>query len=496
MKNHLICIILSFISVFGCTVPPSQPYPQTAANSQTQSTVTQPTTQTQPQLTIPEIMVQAVDQAFRNINRSSRIALVNFATASPEISDALLRILEHTLVEKDFIVVDRSELDRIRAEQNLQLSGDVDDNTAVSIGRFVGADVIVTGAVDALRQIGIRVLNTQTAIVVGTSLLPLPASITIEPARQGVQRTTQMTTRTTPTNETNPIQLIPGAIIPQGNTLAEQLSWISNQGGNGTTYDIVINSDVSLLSTTVSTRGRNISINIRSENSSHPRTIQLMGQGSLFILDANITLILQDIIIRGHSNNNRALVFIGPSKLILDTGSKIVGNTNISGYGGGVRLDSGIIELNDGSEISGNIVSGTYAYGGGIYASNRSTVTINGGKITGNSASDRGTYPNGGGLFLASNSTGMMSGGEISRNRVTHNGGGVHTSQGTTFIKRARPGNDTSGIIYGNVGENANIAGRRGQAIFHDMHPATSLMRNITLGYYDEINTAVNVGWQ
>lgn len=150
--------------------------------------------------------------------------------------------------------------------------------------------------------------------------------------------------------------------------------------------------------------------------------------------------------------------------------------------------------MNDGAEISGNIVSGVYAYGGGIYAGNRSTVTINGGRISGNSASDSGTYPNGGGIFLTDNSTGIMSGGEISRNRVSHNGAGVHTGRGSIFIKRANPGSSTSGIIYGNAGENANIAGRRGQAIFHDN--SSGYMRNTTLGYYDEINTAINAGWQ
>ena len=189
MKTYMICIIISLL-LLGCVTPPPP-------NFVTTTTHTQQTTQTE--ITIPDIMNQLVEQGFRNINKSSRIALVNFATASPDMSDALLRTLEHTLVETGFIVVDRSELDRIRAEQNLQLSGDVDDNTAVSIGRFVGADVIVTGAIDALRQIGIRILNTQTAIVVGTSLRPLPANINIQPARQNVQITTQTTTTGTQT---------------------------------------------------------------------------------------------------------------------------------------------------------------------------------------------------------------------------------------------------------------------------------------------------------
>ena len=155
-----------------------------------------------PLITIPELIAQAVEQAFREINKTSRIALVNFATGNVEISEALLGVLEHTLVEQRFIVVDRSELDRIRVEQAFQLDWEVDDNTAVNIGRFVGAEVIVTGSVDALKQLRIRVLNTETAIVVGTSLIPLPAHISIEPSRQAAQRTTQITPRTSQTPAT------------------------------------------------------------------------------------------------------------------------------------------------------------------------------------------------------------------------------------------------------------------------------------------------------
>ena len=112
---------------------------------------------------ITDIMSDAVAQAFRNVIKSSRIALVNFATGSPDMSDALLGTLEHILVGNGFIVLDRSELDRIRAEQAFQLSWEVDDQTALSIGRFIGAEVIVTGTIDALRQLRLRVLNTQTA---------------------------------------------------------------------------------------------------------------------------------------------------------------------------------------------------------------------------------------------------------------------------------------------------------------------------------------------
>jgi hypothetical protein len=76
--------------------------------------------------------------------------------------------LEYHLVENDHVVIDRSQLDQIRKEQNLQISGEIDDNHAVSIGKIAGADIIITGAVTGrgdLRRLRVRAMNTQDAQV-------------------------------------------------------------------------------------------------------------------------------------------------------------------------------------------------------------------------------------------------------------------------------------------------------------------------------------------
>ena len=232
-------------------------------------------------------------------------------------------------------------------------------------------------------------------------------------------------------------------------------------------------------------------------------------------MDTNITLTLQDIVLKGHSNNNVALVLIGSGgKMILNSGSKVTGNTNTSNTarGGGIHVDRGILELNDGAEISGNTVRGGSSvdphrdgfgawdgHGGGIYAGSRSTVTIRGGLISENKSETRGgSY--GGGIFVIGGSTVSMTGGIISKNSCTvgiagyRNGGGVFVyDSASTFIKKADPGSDTSGIIYGSVGANANTATDGGHAIFR--YFANPQQRNTTLSYYDEISTASNFGW-
>ena len=63
-------------------------------------------------------------------------------------------------------VVERRDLDIIRREQNFQLSGDVDDETAVSIGRMAGAQIVITGSIlpfGPVRFLNLRALDVETA---------------------------------------------------------------------------------------------------------------------------------------------------------------------------------------------------------------------------------------------------------------------------------------------------------------------------------------------
>ncbi|MDR2445546.1 MAG: CsgG/HfaB family protein, partial [Spirochaetaceae bacterium] len=69
------------------------------------------------------------------------------AAKDSEVSEFIAGELEFIMVENGYTLIDRSELDRIRKEQALQMSGEVDDNLAVSIGKIAGANVIITGAV-------------------------------------------------------------------------------------------------------------------------------------------------------------------------------------------------------------------------------------------------------------------------------------------------------------------------------------------------------------
>ena len=169
MKLSQILTILIILFLYGCATK--------GVSSRTRSDNKSIATFQQ---NILDVIEQAVDEAFQNIDKNSPIAIVSFATSTETMSETLLSILEHTLVVKNFTtIIDRIELDKIRAEQNLSLSGDVDDQTAIRVGKITGATLIVTGNIDAMGLIRLRVLNSETAVLAGSALIPLPPDINI-----------------------------------------------------------------------------------------------------------------------------------------------------------------------------------------------------------------------------------------------------------------------------------------------------------------------------
>jgi hypothetical protein len=113
-------------------------------------------------------LARAADQIMNGMTPKSRIAIVYVTAQDKNVTEYIANELEFIMVNKGFILVDRSQLDRLRKEQNFQMSGQVDDNTAVSIGKIAGANVIIIGSVTGtgdLRRLRLRALNTQTSQV-------------------------------------------------------------------------------------------------------------------------------------------------------------------------------------------------------------------------------------------------------------------------------------------------------------------------------------------
>ena len=115
---------------------------------------------------------RAAEEISENFTGGSRLAIVYITAQDKSSTEFITGELGHLLRRQGHAIIDRSELDRIRREHNFQISGEVDDETAVSIGKFAGANIIVTGRIDGegnLRRLRLRALDTTSAQVVGTA---------------------------------------------------------------------------------------------------------------------------------------------------------------------------------------------------------------------------------------------------------------------------------------------------------------------------------------
>lgn len=102
-----------------------------------------------------------------NLPDNSIVAVLSIASDDAELAEFVIEELVYNIVStKKFKVVDRKSLDAVQKEAKFQYSGDVDDNSAVSIGKLIGANVVITGSVGgtgATRRVRAKALNVQTS---------------------------------------------------------------------------------------------------------------------------------------------------------------------------------------------------------------------------------------------------------------------------------------------------------------------------------------------
>jgi len=396
-----------------------------------------------------------------SIPAGSMSAFINVQSGSEGLSNFIIdNLIANAVNDRSFPVVDRHELDRIREELGFQLSGEVDDETARSIGRFSGAYTIVTGRVTSFGgyfHLTIRALDVQTAQVQGQYIQTIGTQMAINAliggggghvaqmtavaaGSQMIQTSSQQTVQV----PAQPVAQVPtqrNVVNVEGASLVEKLQWIQANAANNTEYRIHLNRNESIIPQTFSfPRARNVTVRIRGDGGE--RVISLPGSGTLFTVDAGVTLILDDgVTLQGRDRNNASLVVInGRGTLVMNDGVRIIGNSTNS-RGGGVRVNEhGNFTMN-GGEIFGN----TSPWGGGVNIDTSGGFTMSGGVIHGNTVSSGNGFSGGGGVYVEGNFT--MTGGEITNNVAALSrgigGGGVLVAGRGTF-------NMSGGEIYGN----------------------------------------------
>ena len=264
-------------------------------------------------------------------------------------------------------------------------------------------------------------------------------------------------------------------------SLQAALTWLASNAAAGGNYTITISADETIPPQTLSYNGNTVGITLTGDSTE--RTVSLSSSGSLFTVSSGVTLTLgNNVTLQGRSDNTASLVRVNSEgRLVMESGSKITGNTANGSYGGGVFVESSGTFTMNGGEISGNTASNR---GGGVYVDS-GTFTMNGGEIGGNTAS------NSGGGVLVNGGTFTMNGGAISSNTASDGGGGGVYVNGGTFTK------PWGGTIYGSDASDSlkNTATNDGHAVY----VSSSKKRNRTAREGITLDTSVSGlsgGWE
>jgi TolB-like protein len=123
---------------------------------------------------LDDCILDGANYLITRMNAGAKVAVVNIESPTKNLSNYVIDSISMHLINKNkFIVIERSELDTIQNEQAYQSSGEVSDETAVSIGKQIGAKFIVTGSVLPLGNkysFRIKIIDAETAQNYGTKM--------------------------------------------------------------------------------------------------------------------------------------------------------------------------------------------------------------------------------------------------------------------------------------------------------------------------------------
>jgi hypothetical protein len=123
------------------------------------------------------------DYLNKQLPKGNKLVILNFQSEYPALSEYVIdELIANTVNDRVFSVVDRQQLNTIRAELNFQMSDEVSDETAQSVRELTGAQIIVSGAVSrlgVLYRLRVRTLSVESARIEGQFNRNIPDGPTI-----------------------------------------------------------------------------------------------------------------------------------------------------------------------------------------------------------------------------------------------------------------------------------------------------------------------------
>jgi len=174
----LLCISLFIFS--SCASKPSQQNVRSQTGAQNQSA------SKAAELTAEDIKIALANENEEIVNtiiehtgsvRRPGVAVLDIASSNAELGVFATEDIIMMLVKtRRFRVVDRDSIETILKEHQFQYSGVVSDETAVSIGKFIGASIIITGVIRPRQDqfdFSLKILDVETAEIVDFIQIPI-----------------------------------------------------------------------------------------------------------------------------------------------------------------------------------------------------------------------------------------------------------------------------------------------------------------------------------
>jgi TolB-like protein len=107
----------------------------------------------------------------------STVAILSFQSEHPDLSEYIIDDITSGLVNTDlYTVVDRRSLEVLAQEMAFQLSGEVSDDTALAIGRRLGAQTVISGAITYLGdfyRLRVQAIEVESARIQGSQIVAI-----------------------------------------------------------------------------------------------------------------------------------------------------------------------------------------------------------------------------------------------------------------------------------------------------------------------------------
>jgi curli biogenesis system outer membrane secretion channel CsgG len=101
-------------------------------------------------VSLAEAIEQSAGKIAADLPAGSRVAFAAWESPNLGLSDYIMEEMTGALVDRGMEVADRQNLEYVYKELNFQMTGEVSDASTVSIGKSLGATMVITGQLTEL----------------------------------------------------------------------------------------------------------------------------------------------------------------------------------------------------------------------------------------------------------------------------------------------------------------------------------------------------------